>query len=69
MKLVERREFDGTAELNGVRRNVSLLLVPDAVLGDHVLVHAGSAITIIDAEEARRTLELIDSALRSTPDA
>lgn len=64
MQLVERREFEGTAELGGVRRTVSLLLCPDAVLGDHVLVHAGYAIGRVDRSEAEATLALLDEAMR-----
>lgn len=60
MQLTARREFDGTAELRGVARQVSLMLCPDARIGDHVLVHAGYAIGTIDAEEAAKTLQLID---------
>lgn len=62
MKLVERRELDGTAELRGVRRDVCLMLCPDAREGDFVLVHAGYAIGTIDEEEAERTLAVFDEA-------
>ncbi len=65
MRVVERREFDGTAEVGGVRRQVSLMLCPDAGEGDFVLVHAGYAISEIDEEEAQRTLALIEEALGS----
>jgi hydrogenase expression/formation protein HypC len=65
MRVVERREFDGTAEVGGVRREVSMMLCPDAGLGDFVLVHAGYAISEIDEEEAKRTLALIEEALGS----
>ncbi|MCA8963373.1 MAG: HypC/HybG/HupF family hydrogenase formation chaperone [Planctomycetes bacterium] len=63
MQLVSRREFDGTAELRGVRRQVSLVLCPEAAIGDHVLVHAGYAIGTVDAEEAAKTLALFDEAI------
>ena len=61
MQLVERREFDGIADLNGVRRNVALMLTPDAVQGDWVLVHAGYAITLVDEQEAARTLSMLEA--------
>lgn len=64
MQLTARAEFEGTAELNGVRRTVSLMLCPDAKVGDHLLVHAGYAIGCIDAEEAKATLALIDEAMQ-----
>ncbi|MCA8968129.1 MAG: HypC/HybG/HupF family hydrogenase formation chaperone [Planctomycetes bacterium] len=63
MKLLSRREFDGIAELRGVRRSISLMLEPDALPGDFVLVHAGFAIGTVDAHEARRTLALVDEVL------
>ena len=61
MQLVERREFDGVADLNGVQRNVALMLTPDAVQGDWVLVHAGYAITVVDEQEAARTLSMLEA--------
>ncbi len=59
MRLVERREALGVAELDDVRREVSLLLEPDARIGDYVLVHAGYAIAVVDEAEAAATLELL----------
>jgi len=45
-------------EIGGVTRSASLVLTPDAKLGDYVLLHAGYAISIVDEEEARETLKL-----------
>jgi len=59
MQLVERHAFEGTAELGGVQRSISLLLCPEAQVGEYLLVHAGYAITAVDAEEAQRTLDLL----------
>ena len=65
MELVERGELDGTASLRGVKRRISLMLCPDARVGDYVLVHAGYAISAVDAEEARRTLEILDALVEA----
>ena len=46
----------GKVELGGVRRAVCLEHVPEAVVGDHVLVHVGFALARIDEEEAARIL-------------
>ena len=46
-------------DILGVSRTVSLDLVPDAVVGDHVLVHAGYAIQIVDEQFAKETLDLM----------
>ena len=41
------------------------MLVPDATVGDYVLVHAGYAINVLDEEEAQETLELLREIGRS----
>jgi hydrogenase expression/formation protein HypC len=41
----------------GVTKSVSLAMVPEAQVGDYVIVHVGFAISRLDEEEARRTLE------------
>lgn len=46
-------------ELSGVLRQVSLMLTPEAKVGDYVLVHTGFAISVIDEQEAQATLSLL----------
>ena len=47
------------ASFGGTVRKVCIEHVPEAGLGDYVLVHVGFAISTVDPEEARRTLELL----------
>jgi hydrogenase expression/formation protein HypC len=47
------------ADIEGVTREVSLQLTPEAKVGDYVLLHTGYAISIIDAAEAEETLKLL----------
>jgi hydrogenase expression/formation protein HypC len=44
----------------GVTRQVFLDFVPEAEVGDYVLVHVGFAISKIDEAEAKRTYELLE---------
>ena len=44
-------------QFGGITRTASLDFVPEAGIGDYVLVHVGFAISKIDEEEARKTLE------------
>jgi len=46
-----------TVSFGGVTKSVSLALVPEAGVGDYVIVHVGFAISRLDEEAARRTLE------------
>ena len=59
MQLMERTELEGVVEVDGVRRTVSLMLLPEAEVGEHLLIHAGYAIGTIDAEQAAETLALL----------
>jgi hydrogenase expression/formation protein HypC len=44
----------------GVTRQVFMDFVPEAEIGDYVLVHVGFAISKIDEAEAKRTYELLE---------
>ncbi len=59
---VKTLEANNMAEVDimGVTRTVSLDLAPEATIGDHVLVHAGFAIQVIDEQFAKETMELIE---------
>jgi len=45
-------------DLGGVRKSVNVALVPEARVGDYVIVHVGHAIGMIDPDEAEKTLAL-----------
>jgi len=49
----------GSVAFGGVTREVCLAYVPEARIGDYVIVHVGFAISVLDAEEARHTLDLL----------
>jgi hydrogenase expression/formation protein HypC len=48
-----------TVSFGGVTKSVSLALVPEADIGDYVIVHVGFAISRLDEAAARRSLEVI----------
>jgi hydrogenase expression/formation protein HypC len=47
----------GKVSFGGVMKDVNLAYVPEAKLDDYVIVHVGFALSIIDPEEAKITLE------------
>ncbi len=49
----------GKVSFDGIIKEVSLTLVPEANVGDYVLVHVGAAIATIDEEEAKKTFDLL----------
>jgi hydrogenase expression/formation protein HypC len=44
---------------DGIVKEVNLVMVPEAKLGDYVMVHVGSAISVVDEEEARETMDVL----------
>jgi hydrogenase expression/formation protein HypC len=47
----------GRVDFGGIVKEINLAYVPEAAIGDHVLVHVGFAITVIDEAEAGRMFE------------
>ena len=49
----------GRVSFCGIIKDISLAFVPEANVGDYVIVHAGFAISIIDEQEASRTFDYL----------
>ncbi len=50
----------GRVNFGGLIKEVYLAYVPEARVGDYVIVHVGFAISVLNEREARRTLEYLD---------
>ncbi len=59
VKVVSIQDTEAEVEIGGVRRRVSIMLTPEAKVGDYVLLHTGYAINVIDEAEAQETLKLL----------
>jgi len=59
LRLVSVNDTDAIGEVGGIQREVSIMMTPDAKVGDYVIVHAGFAIQILDQQEAEENLELL----------
>ncbi len=65
-RIVKIENSLATVDVEGVRRDVSILLLEDAQIGDYVIVHAGFAIHKIDEAAAGESLQLLREALSMT---
>jgi hydrogenase expression/formation protein HypC len=43
----------------GILKDINLAMVPEAKVGDYVLVHVGVALSVVDEEEAKTTFEYL----------
>ena len=59
-RIVEKDDGIGVLDVRGNRMRAGLALVPDAAVGDWVLLHAGFAITEITPQDAAETNALLD---------
>jgi hydrogenase expression/formation protein HypC len=64
-RILETEERDGSrvakVQFGGITRQAFLNFVPEAQVGDYVMVHVGFAISRVDAAEAARTYRLLEA--------
>ncbi|MBW1694537.1 MAG: HypC/HybG/HupF family hydrogenase formation chaperone [Deltaproteobacteria bacterium] len=62
-KIVKIENNIATIDVDGVKREASLLLLDEPKVGDYVIVHAGFAIHKIDEADALESLKLLREAV------
>ena len=50
----------GKVSFDGITKEISLALVPEAKINAYVLVHVGVAVSVIDEEEAKKTMAFLE---------
>ncbi len=64
-RILEEEQRDGNrvakVQFGGITRQAFLNFVPEAAVGDYVMVHVGFAISRVDAKEAERTYQLLEA--------
>jgi hydrogenase expression/formation protein HypC len=58
----------GQVSFGGIVKSVSLAYVPEATIGDYVIVHVGFALSIVDPVEAQQTLLYLEQLLPTIAD-
>ena len=68
-RIVEMEGDNAVVDAMGNRWKAKTSLLPEAKLGDLVLIHAGFAISLVDEEEAKKTWQLLEEidAFNDTP--
>ncbi|RSK27290.1 HypC/HybG/HupF family hydrogenase formation chaperone [Bacillus sp. HMF5848] len=56
-KVLEKHEYSAVVDVMGSTMTVGIIFVPEAEIGDYVIVHAGQAMSIVDEEYALVSLE------------
>lgn len=56
-KVIKKNEFSAVVDVMGSTTTVGIIFIPEVELGDYVIVHAGQAMSIIDEEYAKQSVE------------
>jgi hydrogenase expression/formation protein HypC len=56
---VEPLERVGRIDFSGIVKEASLAYVPEAKIGDYVIVHVGFALSLVDEDEAKKVFEYL----------
>jgi hydrogenase expression/formation protein HypC len=56
-KVVEKHEYTAIVDVMGSQTTVGIIFIPEVEVGDYVIVHAGQAMSIVDEEYAKVSVE------------
>ena len=56
-KVIEKFEYSATVDVMGAQTTVGIIFIPEVQLGDYVIVHAGQAMSIVDEEFAKQSVD------------
>jgi hydrogenase expression/formation protein HypC len=69
VRILSREGDTAVGTVGGVEREVSVMMTPEAGVGDYVIVHAGFAIQVVDQREAEENLRIFAEMARAVDDA
>ncbi|WP_042351913.1 HypC/HybG/HupF family hydrogenase formation chaperone [Bacillus massiliigorillae] len=56
-KVIEKHEYSALVDVMGSQTTVGIIFVPEVNVGEYVIVHAGQAMSIIDEQYAKESVE------------
>ncbi|MGJ7921807.1 HypC/HybG/HupF family hydrogenase formation chaperone [Neobacillus sp. LXY-4] len=56
-KVIEKHEYTAVVDVMGSQTTVGIIFIPEVEIGDYVIVHAGQAMSIVDEEYAKVSVE------------
>lgn len=66
MQIVEIKGEWAKARAGNIEKKINVSFLPQAKIGDYVVIHAGFAISILSPEEAKNALEAYDELGKAT---
>ena len=56
-KVIEKQEYSAVVDVMGSQTTVGITFIPEVQVGEYVIVHAGQAMSIVDEQYAKESVE------------
>ena len=56
-KVIEKQEYSAVVDVMGSQTTVGIIFIPEVQVGEYVIVHAGQAMSIVDEQYAKESVE------------
>ena len=56
-KVIEKQEYSAIVDVMGSQTKVGIIFIPEVQVNDYVIVHAGQAMSIVDEQYAKESVE------------
>lgn len=56
-KVIEKQEYSAVVDVMGSQTTVGIIFIPEVQVDDYVIVHAGQAMSIVDEQYAKESVE------------
>lgn len=56
-KVIEKQEYSAVVDVMGSQTTVGIIFIPEVQVNDYVIVHAGQAMSIVDEQYAKESVE------------
>ena len=56
-KVIEKQEYSAVVDVMGAQTTVGIIFIPEVQVGDYVIVHAGQAMSVVDEQFAKESVE------------
>lgn len=63
LKIIKIHGKEAVGEINNISKKIRIDFVPQAKIGDFVMVHAGFALDLMDEEDAKETIDILNQVM------
>ncbi|MDF2881779.1 MAG: HypC/HybG/HupF family hydrogenase formation chaperone [Clostridiaceae bacterium] len=66
LKIIQIDGKEAVGEINNISKKIRIDFVPQVKIGDFVMVHAGFALDLMEEEEAKETIDILNDVMEAS---